>query len=281
MIQKLQALAAVLCIGLPRVQAAAVNAGSGTLEVEIGAKLLSVQKPQKAEAQKPQKAFVAVTRREEVKDEEVQMSLREGAASQDGAFPFFVGSWNGKRNNWYGDVGVSFVPQKDFTIVSLGRHHHNETGLIQTAPVTLWSVETKMPLAIVNIGPHSFLEGHYHWEPVDAPGVTVSQGREYRLTQACTPNMADKWFDRVVSFEEVESNAATGFARFVGGVNMSGFGYPENTNGQFRRPGMVNFKMRPPPVHIIENSAHRSNEVASAIAVMSLLSAIISAGMFS
>jgi len=226
--------------------AVSVDAFGGAIEAEIGPKVLSVHvQPHQAEVSQQR-----VTRRATTTDDEPPtelQQLREGAASQDGAMPYFAGSWNGYRNNWYGDVGVSFVPQKDFSIVSLGRHHHNETGLTQTVPVTLWSVETQLPLAIVNVGPHSFLEGHYHWEPVDSPGVTVSQGREYRLTQACTPNMVDKWFDSTVSFEEVEANAATGFARFVGAVNMSGFGYPAFTNGQFRRPGMVNFKMKPPP----------------------------------
>lgn len=271
MIWSSQALAVTLCIGLPSALAAALSVGNSVLEAEIGPKLLSVHRSSKTYA-----THTSVTRREDTKAT-AQLQLREGAASQDGSMPYFVGSWNGHRNNWYGDVGVSFVPQKDFTIVSLGRHHHNETGLVQTAPVTLWSVETKLPLAIVNIGPRSFLEGHYHWEPIDSPGVTVSQGREYRLTQACTPNMADKWFDQVVSFEEVEANAATGFARFVGAVNMSGYGYPEYTNGQFRRPGMVNFKMKPPPVQVVENGVHhRFAATWITLAVAALCSALVS-----
>jgi|Transcript_6948 hypothetical protein len=190
-----------------------------------------------------------------------QMMFRQNAASQDGAQPFFVGSWNGHRNNWYGDVGISFVPQVDFTIVSLGRHYHNETHITETVPVTLWSVETKTALAIVNVGPQSFKEGHYVWEPVEAPGVPVSQGREYRLTQACTPGMRDKWFDETLPYDDIVSNAATGFARFKGGVNFSGFGYPVSENGQFRRAGMVNFKMAKPPTHIIEGGAPRGAEI--------------------
>lgn len=200
-----------------------------------------------------------------------QMMFRENAASQDGAQPFFVGSWNGHRNNWYGDVGISFIPQVDFTIVSLGRHYHNETHITETVPVTLWSVETKTSLAIVNVGPDSFKEGHYVWEPVEAPGVALSQGREYRLTQACTPGMRDKWFDATLNFDEIVSNAATGFARFKGGVNQSGYGYPVNENGQFRRAGMVNFKMAKPPTHILKDGAPHSAEICRVMIALCLM----------
>jgi len=277
MTSHLQVIIIAACICLTMAVAVAIDARGGAFEAEIGPKQLSVHQPQQAGSSRHR-----VARREETKDKappvELQQ-LREGAARQDGtmdgAMPYFVGSWNGYRNNWYGDVGVAFVPQRDFTITSLGRHHHNETGLLHTVPVTLWSVETELPLAIVNVGPHSFLEGHYHWEPIDEPGVAVSQGREYRLTQACTPNMQDKWFDRTVTFEEVEANSATGFARFVGAVNMSGFGFPSFTNGQFRRPGMVNFKIKPPPVHIGGSGARHSAEIQAAIVAVFLWSAFL------
>lgn len=198
-----------------------------------------------------------------------QYAARENqhqAASQDGSMPFFVGSWSGYRNNWYGDVGIAFTAERDFTVVSLGRHVHNETGLRQNVPVTLWSVEEKIPLAIVFVGPKSVKEGHYRWAPVDAPGVPVKQGREYRITQECTPGMADKWFDRVVGWDEIEANSASGYARFIGGVNMSGFGYPENSNGQFRRAGMVNFKM----TRLAQGGADRCASIRWIVSVLSL-----------
>lgn len=254
-------------VGAASVAFDAGSPGNGAFEAEISPSLLSVHHQRGSDSRQ------RVARREA----EPMELLRAGAASQDGAMPYFVGSWNGDRNNWYGDVGVSFVPQKDFTVVSLGRHRHNETGLVHNVPVTLWSVETKAPLAIVNIGPDSFREGHYHWEPVDAPGVTLSQGREYRLTQACTPNMADKWFDQTISYQEIEANAATGFARFVGGVNQSGFGFPEHTNGQFRRAGMVNFKMKPPPVHTPQDGGAPRTGVEMAVAALCLLAASVGA----
>jgi len=185
--------------------------------------------------------------------EEAEVS-KFSAATQDSTEPFFMGSWNGQSNNWYGDVGISFVPLKNFTIVALGRHHHEQAGTKKTVAVTLWSVETQMALAIASVGPDSFLEGHYRFEPIEAPGVTVTEGREYRLTQACTPQMADKWFDGVISHGELAANAATGSARFIGGVNMSGFGYPANTDGQLRRAGMVNFKMMSDPVKLVQDS---------------------------
>lgn len=239
--------------------AALEDAGRRRLEVEIGSQSLHIHQGGSDQASNIVRREAADEAREDSASSETkvdpplaQMLIRQNAASQDGAQPFFVGNWNGRRNNWYGDVGISFVPQQDFTIVSLGRHYHNESGITETVPVTLWSVETKTPLAVVNVGPKSFHEGHYMWEPVAAPGVPVSQGREYRLTQACTPGMTDKWFDGSVSYDEVFSNAATGFARFKGGVNESGYDYPENENGQFRRPGMVNFKMAKPPVKITD-----------------------------
>lgn len=264
-------LVVAACLSSSAAAAAVVDEGSAMLEVEIGAKSFSVHHGSNARHH-------PVARREREADGLSQLEQQEVAASQDGAFPYFVGSWNGFRNNWYGDVGIAFVPQRDFHITSLGRHHHNVTGLKQTAPVTLWSVETQMPLAIVNIGPDSTLEGHYHWAPVDEPGVQVKQGREYRLTQACTPNMADTWFDQTLSFEDVEANTATGHARFIGAVNLSGFGYPVNVNGQFRRAGMVNFKMRPPVHHIAggvgsgsDSGARHECETHRAIAVVAFL----------
>merc|ERR1719277_1496547 len=125
---------------------------------------------------------------------------RHNAASQAGAQPYFLGNWNGQRNNWFGDVGISFIAERDFKIVSLGRHWHNQTGLHDTVKVSLWSVEAQsetpdQALAEVMVGPNSFREGHYAWEPVSAPGVVISQGREYRISQACTPGMHDKWYD--------------------------------------------------------------------------------------
>lgn len=191
---------------------------------------------------------------------------KDASVSMDGSMPYFLGSWSGTRNNWYGDVGISFVAQKTFKIVSLGRHHHDKTGLKHTAPVTLWSVETQRKLAVLDIGPHSVKEGHYHWEPIDSPGVTVTQGREYRLTQACTPGMEDKWYDEAITFEEVEAMAATGYARFVGGVNESGFGYPESENGQFRRPGIVNFKFMPPADPLVRSCSNRPKSLGAYVA---------------
>jgi len=255
---------------------------SAALEVEIGPKHLSSVRHHAPGADahrqplaRREDATLTHTELQHIEDP-AQLQQRGVAASQDGAMPYFVGSWNGLRNNWYGDVGVSFVPQKDFTVVSLGRHHHNQTGLRQIVPVTLWSVETKQALAVVNVGPHSFLEGHYHWEPVDSPGVVLGKGKEYRLTQACTPNMADKWFDRTVSFMEVEANAATSYARFVGAVNQSGFGFPENTDGQFRRAGMVNFKMKAASGNQ-DSSARRFAHLQIAMVAVSLGAVLVAA----
>jgi hypothetical protein len=220
----------------------------------------------------------AATRRERIKathPSAIRMLFRQSAASQDGAFPYFAGHWNGHRNNWYGDVGIGFVPQKDFTIVSLGRHNNSDFPLQENVPVTLWSVQTGEALAIVEIGPNSYSEGHYLWEPVEAPGVAVSQGKEYRLTQACQPGMKDKWFDMTVPYHELQRLSATSYARFVGAVNQSGFGFPTNSDGQFRRAGMVNFKLGKPPVREIENGSHRcSTLLAVATSIFAVILAL-------
>lgn len=204
-------------------------------------------------------------------------------ASQDGSMPYFSdnAAWNGYRNNWFGDVGYAFVPKKDFLVVALGRHIHNVSGLSETRPVTLWSVQDAgMPLGVANVGPHSSKEGHYRFAPLDEPGVTVYAGREYRISQACEPGMADKWYDRTETSDVIQAYAATGYASFVGGVNESGWGYPSNSNGQYRRPGMVNFKIKDLPLNLVtgavdnglvQNAAHRSAEFCMALLALSLL----------
>jgi len=271
-IQKmLQVIVILACGNLAEAAVKGPDAGRGAIAVEIGAKDLTIHHTPGLDRSQIRHETGPDSGASAVQLEETSAS----SVSQDGSFPYFVGSWSGQRNNWYGDVGYAFVPQKDFTILSLGRHHHNSTGLTMTVPVTLWSVEDKAPLAICNVGHSSPKEGHYRWEPVDPPGVAVKAGREYRITQQCTPMMEDKWYDLQVSELEIESMAATGLARFIGGVNQSGPGYPENADGQFRRPGMVNFKLKEEPMVLPgspEGGARHGHEIQAAIVALSFWS---------
>lgn len=255
----MQVIVILACGNLAEAAVKGPDAGRGAIAVEIGAKDLTIHHIPRLDAVR------------QIRHETGPDSSASAVQLEDGSFPYFVGSWSGQRNNWYGDVGYAFVPQKDFTILSLGRHHHNSTGLTMTVPVTLWSVEDKAPLAICNVGHSSPKEGHYRWEPVDPPGVAVKAGREYRITQQCTPMMQDKWYDLQVSELEINAMAATGFARFIGGVNQSGPGYPENVDGQFRRPGMVNFKMKEEPI-VLQGGVRHGSEIQAVIVALTFWS---------
>ncbi|CAK0832269.1 unnamed protein product, partial [Prorocentrum cordatum] len=68
-------------------------------------------------------------------------------------------------------------------------------------------------------------------------------GREYRLTQRCRHGMPDRWFDGKATEPEVTASTATACARLIGGVCRNGAGYPSREDGEYRRAGMVNFRI--------------------------------------
>lgn len=207
----------------------------------------------------------------------------EGAPPRLPLQPFFAGSWDGDRKDWNGDVGIGFRALKDFRIVALGRHIPDGARRLQDAvSVTLWSVETKKALAVVQVGPDSFVEGKYSWVPVIAPGVVVTKGTEYRLTQECFLDMNDTWYDGTVDERDLPAKAATEYVIFEGGVNTSGFGYPVNENPGYiegkimklRRPGIVNFKMQFLPVSLdddIYNLDRKNGSIRSVVQMAFLM----------
>lgn len=162
--------------------------------------------------------------------------------------PFFNGSWPGTRNDWTGDVGISFVAEFNCTITALGRAA--DVALSETATVTLWLTESQEALATVDVGPCSPVEGQYAFETL-SPGIEVQVGREYRLTQRCRGRMLDKWFDGRAAAEEVAAQSALPYAKFLGGVCRNNYGFPTREDGEFRRAGMVNFKVAPKPLDAV------------------------------
>jgi len=156
--------------------------------------------------------------------------------------PLFIGSWTGTRNDWTGDVGISFVAEAKCTVTALGRSA--DVPLTETATVTLWLTETQEVLAAADVGPCSPVEGHYAFEAIGSgAGVELQAGMEYRLTQRCRSRMPDKWFDGRATAEEAAAWSASQYARFVGGVCRNGQGFPGREDGEHRRAGMVNFKV--------------------------------------
>lgn len=162
-------------------------------------------------------------------------------AGSDAAVPLFVGRWPGTRNDWAGDVGISFTLKASGVIAAVGRHISDGAHLAETVAVTLWSTDTMKALASVQVGPSSAVEGHYAFEVLDPP-VAVHSGQEYRLSQRCTSNMRDRWFDGKATPEEVTARCASQYAEFLGGVCRNEPGYPKRDDGAYRRAGMVNFK---------------------------------------
>lgn len=182
------------------------------------------------------------------------------------SIPFFSGHWCGTRNDWAGDVGISFVAETNCVVTALGRHADNG-ALLETATVTLWSVDTATCLAAVDVGPFSAVEGHYAFDPLTA-GVVVHVGREYRVSQQCWVKMRDKWFDGQASLEDVTTRTASSYAQFVGGVCRNDDGFPNREDGEYRRAGIVNFKIGLKGLEVVpvtrEELAHSLARIATA-----------------
>jgi len=162
---------------------------------------------------------------------------------------FFSTSWVGARNDWNGDVGIIIVIETACTITALGRHVY-DTELSEIATVTLWHAATQKVAAVAHVGPCSEVEGHYAFDALDSP-VRAQAGEEYRLTLRCRGGMPDKWYDGKATAAEVAAHCAPGHVRFVGGVCRNNYGYPNREDGEFRRAGIVNFKILVEPVEML------------------------------
>lgn len=154
--------------------------------------------------------------------------------------PFFRGNWAGTRNDFTGEVGISFTANIDFTITALGRHVGDIAQ--DTVTVTLWMSDTQSAITSADVGPSSTREGPYAFEALNHC-VDLKAGYEYRLSQRCVEKMLDPWFDGRATAQEAATQCASKYATFLGGVCRNGFGYPKRYDGEHRRPGMVNFKV--------------------------------------
>lgn len=153
------------------------------------------------------------------------------------------------RNDWVGDVGISFVPRTAIILVALGRQLHNSAQCREAAIVTLWSADAQVALASATVGPQSPVEVGYAFAPLVAD-VILESGKEYRLSQQCTRGMADHWFDGAAPATELTQSLTTRYVTFGGSVYAEGFGFPDKVDddplipSQCRRAGMLNFKMK-------------------------------------
>eukprot|EP00928_Gymnodinium_smaydae_P022031 TRINITY_DN18632_c0_g1_i1.p1 TRINITY_DN18632_c0_g1~~TRINITY_DN18632_c0_g1_i1.p1 ORF type:complete len:445 (-),score=46.75 TRINITY_DN18632_c0_g1_i1:67-1362(-) len=156
--------------------------------------------------------------------------------------PFLHGKWPGSRNNYDGEAGFAFRTSGCCAVVALGRAVP-PGGLKELTAVTLWDVELEIGLATVDVGPGSIVEGAYAFEKLPV-SVGLEADREYRLTQTCYDGMLDPWFDGKATAEEVEKSCHGYYAKLGSGVccNTMG-GFPRRCDGDFRRAGMVNFKI--------------------------------------
>eukprot|EP00931_Biecheleriopsis_adriatica_P046987 TRINITY_DN27053_c0_g1_i1.p1 TRINITY_DN27053_c0_g1~~TRINITY_DN27053_c0_g1_i1.p1 ORF type:complete len:535 (+),score=129.89 TRINITY_DN27053_c0_g1_i1:47-1651(+) len=178
----------------------------------------------------------------QTEDESIPLApLREDPASR----PFFNRVWPGVRNDYAGEVGYCFVAEVPCEVTALGRPA--DPPLMESAIVTLWSVECEECMANAVVGPSSRVEGQFAWEPL-SEAILLKAGKEYRLTQRCRANMLDRWCDSKAEKEEVPVQTWASLARFKGGCCRNIAGFPNRLDGDLRRPGIVNFKaMLGPP----------------------------------
>lgn len=160
----------------------------------------------------------------------------------------------GMRNDFEGEVGFRFLARTPLVLNALGRQIN--AGLddpsSHTALVTLWSEEKQMALASVEVGVANSSVGS---ESGFAFGLlreelVLEAGKKYRISQQCSQGMADYWFDGAISPTDLAMWSATHCAEFLGSCYREGRGYPVEIDNdsriptQFRRAGMLNFRMR-------------------------------------
>mmetsp|Transcript_127684 Transcript_127684/g.408720 ORF Transcript_127684/g.408720 Transcript_127684/m.408720 type:complete len:589 (-) Transcript_127684:83-1849(-) len=189
----------------------------------------------------------------------LRLTVAALGAGADEAEPFFEGPCLGElRNDWPGEVGVRFKVEQAFAVLSLGRFVAGAAAgqtLRQAVSVTLWgpaghvaeakaAADAGAVLAAVDVGPASCLKDNYAFEMLGAQ-VVLEAGKEYRLTQKCSPGMTDPWLDGQATLEQATAKSNTKFASFLGGAyNLFG-GFPSFEDGDLCRFGMVNFEIAP------------------------------------
>eukprot|EP00439_Symbiodinium_sp_Y106_P060137 s3078_g8.t2 len=189
---------------------------------------------------------------------------REDPASR----PFWCGRWPGARNDYEGEAGFRFLVHLDCEVTALGRPC--EPPLMEAAAVSLWHAASQDLLASIAVGPASRVEGSYAWERLPE-AIVLRPGQEYRLTLRCRANMQDRWSDATCAAEEAAAESWAALASFLGGACKNANGFPGRTDGDLRRPGIVNFKalLRPsnePALRDVGREAFARSLAASAAA---------------
>ncbi|CAE7282196.1 unnamed protein product [Symbiodinium sp. CCMP2456] len=189
---------------------------------------------------------------------------REDPASR----PFWCGRWPGARNDYEGEAGFRFLVNLDCEVTALGRPC--EPPLMEAAAVSLWHAASQDLLASISVGPASRVEGSYAWERLPE-AIVLRPGQEYRLTLRCRANMQDRWSDATCAAEEAAAESWAALASFLGGACKNANGFPSRTDGDLRRPGIVNFKalLRPsnePALRDVGREAFARSLAASAAA---------------
>lgn len=209
---------------------------------------------------------VAKQVREPVRQAEVSVPFvpREDPASR----PFWCGRWPGARNDYEGEAGFRFLVHLDCEVTALGRPC--EPPLMEAAAVSLWHAASQDLLASISVGPASRVEGSYAWERLPE-AIVLRPGHEYRLTLRCRANMQDRWSDATCAAEEAAAESWAALASFLGGACKNANGFPSRTDGDLRRPGIVNFKalLRPsnePALRDVGREAFARSLAASAAA---------------
>ncbi len=153
---------------------------------------------------------------------------------------YFGKAYSGKRlrNSFDGQVGFEFQTVANFEVLALGRATYNDKALQEDVVVTIWDAKTRQPVVQTAVGPSSPMLDAYAYEEL-AASVPLLAGKKYRITQMCTNGMADVWDDEVDDSAPTSPVAAFGQGVFSSGTDASA--YPDQEDGNHRRPGMVTF----------------------------------------
>ena len=149
------------------------------------------------------------------------------------------------RNDWNGEVGYSFVPATDLNVSALARAVSSASGTLKAgAAVTIWSVDTKKPVASTVVDGKATVKGDgYAYANLSAP-IILQEGKTYYITQTCTPGMPDMWTNG-------DSNSAQANSHIASLGNGVFSNKPQQFPDQFEKgpqfAGIVSFAAVVPP----------------------------------
>ncbi len=147
----------------------------------------------------------------------------------------------GTRNDYDGNVGHSFTMKKSVFVTKLGRIPTDDgIGLRQSKSVKVWDNDSQTLIAEVEVGPfahYSSTLSALYYEDVEPFQLKV--GRSYTITQKCTIDMSDRWFNG-----GDKSNFNDDLIYNVQGTFSSAFnpdGFPTNIDGEGKTWSIVGF----------------------------------------